>query len=230
MSLILKENNPNNYSVVHLDNGVSFVHDNKTGKNYFNQEAISRIVGLNQSAISKRISRYKDEMDNIPNWNIALNVLDSTKPITFYDFDVVTYIVYRSNSLEAIRMRNYISNSIDEKFNKDVGFKKPLVDRLSDALNIDKVTLAERNKELESQVRTTSKINLNMTNQLSLSNKALEEAERMIKCYENEVSRLKQYEAKYKRRRTQKPVVKEVVVHMTLDEYMKTNGGDINEL
>ena len=69
-----------------------------------------------------------------------------------------------------------------------------------------------------------------MTNQLSLSNKALEEAERAIKSYENEVNRLKQYEEKYKRRQTRKPVVKEVVVHMTLDEFMKTNGGDINEL
>lgn len=125
--LILKENNPDNYVVVHLDNGVSFIHDNKTGKNYFNQEAISEITGLTQGGVSARISRYKAEISNITNCNIALNVLNSTKPVLFYDFDVVTYVVYRSNKTEAIQMRNYISNSIDEKFNRDVGFNSPVV-------------------------------------------------------------------------------------------------------
>lgn len=110
--------------MVDLDNGVSFVHDNNTGKNWFNQEAISRITGLTQGRISRSINRYNDEMGNITNSNIALNVLDSTKTVKFYDFDIVTYIVYRSNSLKARQMRKYIADSIDEKFNRDAGFTK----------------------------------------------------------------------------------------------------------
>lgn len=229
MSLILKEKYEN-LTVVDLDNGISFVHDNKTGKNYFSNEIIAKACGLDESTVRNHWGTFKELNNNVDNINVNLKVLNIKKPVGFKSFDFFTYVAYRSDKPEAVGMRNYISDAIDEKFNKDVGFKKPLVDRLSDALNIDKVTLAERNKELESQVRTTSKINVNMTNQLSLSNKALEEAERAIKRYENEVNRLKQYESKYKRRRTQKPVVKEVVVHMTLDEFMKTNGGDINEL
>lgn len=229
MSLILKENYEN-LIVVDLDNGISFVHDNKTGKNYFSNKIIAQCTGLDEVTVRRHWMNFKELNTNVQDMNVSLKVPNIDKPVEFKSFDFLTYVAYRSNKDKAIQMRNYISDAIDEKFNKDVGFKKPLVDRLSDALNIDKVTLAERNKELESQVRTTSKINLNMTNQLSLSNKALEEAEREIKRYENEVNRLKQYEEKYKRRRTQKPVVKEVVVHMTLDEFMKTNGGDINEL
>lgn len=229
MSLILRENYEN-LIVVDLDNGISFVHDNNTGKNYFSNKIIAQACGLNESTVRDHWRKFKELNTNGDNIAVSLKVLNIDKPVGFKSFDFFTYVAYRSDKEEAVGMRNYISDAINEKFNKDVGFKKPLVDRLSDALNIDKVTLAERNKELESQVRTTSKINLNMTNQLSLSNKALEEAERAIKRYENEVNRLKQYEEKYKRRRTQKPVVKEVVVHMTLDEFMKTNGGDINEL
>lgn len=126
MKLVLKENNPKNYVVVDLDNGISFVHDNNTGKNWFNQEAISRITGLTQGRISQGISQYNDEMGNITNSNIALNVLNSTKTVKFYDFDIVTYIVYRSNSLKARQMRKYIADSIDEKFNKDAGFTKTI--------------------------------------------------------------------------------------------------------
>ena len=37
MSLILRENYEN-LIVVDLDNGISFVHDNKTGKNYFSHK------------------------------------------------------------------------------------------------------------------------------------------------------------------------------------------------
>lgn len=229
MSLILKENYPN-LTVVNLENGISFVHDNKTGKNYFSNKMIAEACGTDESNVRRYWSNFKEKRNNVLNSHVVLKVANVKQGVDFKSFDFFNYVSNRVNTKEALQMQEYISDAIDEKFNKDVGFKKPLVDKLSDALNIDKVTFAERNKELESQVRTTSKINLNMTNQLSLSKQALEEAERAIKRYENEVNRLKQYEEKYKHRRTQKPVVKEVVVHMTLDEYMKTNGGDINEL
>lgn len=124
--LVLKENNPDKYVIVELADGTMFVHDKESGKNFFSQKAIIKITGLTQGRISRAINKYNDEMGNITNSNIALNVLDSTKPVKFYDFDIVTYIVYRSDSLKARQTRKYIADSINEKFNKDAGITKTI--------------------------------------------------------------------------------------------------------
>ena len=220
MSLILRENYEN-LIVVDLDNGISFVHDNKTGKNYFSNKMIAQACGTDESNVRRYWRDFKEKRTNVLNSHVSLKVLNIDRPVDFKSFDFFNYVSNRVNTKEALQMQEYISDAIDEKFNKDVGFKKPLVDRLSDALNIDKVTLAERNKELESQVRTTSEINLQMTNSLSRITEALE-------YYEREVKRLRPYEDKYKHRRTKEPEEVVVKVHMTLDEFMNL-GGDINE-
>ncbi len=61
-------------------------------------------------------------MDNITNSNILLNVLNSRMPVTFYDFDVVTYIVYRSDSLKARQTRKYISKIFTNKNQSQYSF------------------------------------------------------------------------------------------------------------
>lgn len=165
MSLILKENYEN-LIVVDLDNGISFVHDNKTGKNYFNNKIIAKACGLNERTVRDHWKKFKELNTNGDNIAVSLKVLNIDRPVEFKSFDFFTYVAYRSDKEEAVGMRNYISDAIDEKFNKDVGFKKPLVDRLSDALNIDKVTLVERIKELEGQV-------INLSNRLG-NQRALE--------------------------------------------------------
>ena len=144
--LILMDNNPKEYIVVELDNGICFVHNNKTGKNYFNQEAITRITGLDQSGISRHISRYKEEMQDMHNMHILLKVVNSRARVKFYDFDVVTYIVYRSDKLEARRMRKYISDAIDKKFNSDAGFTQP---KSLEPNHIDMVKLKSKQIDLQ---------------------------------------------------------------------------------
>lgn len=121
MSIVLKKEYEN-LTIVNLDDGVSFIHDNNTGKNYFNRKTISKISGLSSKTVSKHINKYKDLSNKSQNMRLNLKVVDSKKPVTFYSFDVVTYVVFRSNQEEAIQMRNYISDAIDEKFNRDAGF------------------------------------------------------------------------------------------------------------
>lgn len=125
--LFLKECNPKNYVVVELNDGTSFVHDNINGQNYFSQKAIQKISGLTQKSVSKHIKRFKDHMNNTTNSSINLEIFNSKKPVEFYSFDVVTFICFRSNKKEAIQMRQYIQEAINEKFNADTGLaKKPL--------------------------------------------------------------------------------------------------------
>lgn len=57
--LKLKNNNPDKYVVVKLVDGTMFIHDEESGKNYFNQKAIAEITGLNQGTVSYHLSEYQ---------------------------------------------------------------------------------------------------------------------------------------------------------------------------
>lgn len=133
MSLILKENYPN-LTVVNLENGISFVHDNKTGKNYFENKMIAECTGVKESTVRDHWRNFKNFNTNVNNIDVSLKVVNIDKPVVFKSFDFLNYVIYCSNEPEAVGMRDYITDAIDEKFNKDVGFKKPLVDRLLSAL------------------------------------------------------------------------------------------------
>ena len=118
----LKDNENGRFEVVVLDNGVQFIHDNKTGKNFFNQKAIQQISGLGQSRVSQALNRYEAQIGNITISNISLMLLNSSKKTKFYSFDCVNFVVMRSDQKEALEMRQYISDAIDEKFNRENGF------------------------------------------------------------------------------------------------------------
>lgn len=121
MSIVLKKEYEN-LTVVNLDDGVSFVHDNKTGKNYFMDKTIAHVAGMTVRNVRKHKKKYKAIATKGTNSSLSLEVSNSDKPVEFNDFDFLTYVVYRSDKTEAIQMRNYISNAIDEKFNADTGF------------------------------------------------------------------------------------------------------------
>lgn len=118
MSLILKENYEN-LIVVDLANGISFVHDNKTGKNYFSNKTIAEACGLKERTIRDHWGKFKELNSNGGNIAVSLKVLNINRPVVFKSFDFFTYVAYRSDKNEAVGVRNYISNAIDEKFNKD---------------------------------------------------------------------------------------------------------------
>lgn len=157
MNNLILSDEYDNLCVVNLPNGISFVHDNKTGKNYFNNKTIAKCTGLDEATVRRHWMSFKDLNTNVQELNVTLKIHNIDRPVVFKSFDFLTYVSYRSNKDKAIQMRNYISDAIDEKFNKDVGFQKPMVERLADAMNVEKVKQAERIKELESQVLSMSK-------------------------------------------------------------------------
>jgi hypothetical protein len=137
--------------------------------------------------------------------------LANRKPKKVYSSEVFIEVAYKVKSPQAREFRNWANSILKRELMKPFKNNTRLIGELE-----------ERNTELQSQVRTTSEINLQMTNSLSRITEALE-------YYEREVKRLRPYEDKYKHRRTKEPEEVVVKVHMTLDEFMNL-GGDINEL
>ena len=74
MSLILKENYEN-LIVVDLDNGISFVHDNKTGKNYFSNKMIAEACGTDESNVRRYWSNFKEKRNNVLNSHVVFKSL-----------------------------------------------------------------------------------------------------------------------------------------------------------
>ncbi len=124
--LKLKDNNPKNYVVVDLDNDVSFIHDNNTGKNFFSNKMIAEACGTDESNVRRYWGNFKDKRTNVINSHVSLFTVNSDKPVDFKSFDFFNYVSNRVNTKESLRMQEYIADSIDEKFNRDVGFTKTI--------------------------------------------------------------------------------------------------------
>ena len=120
----LKSNNPKNYVIVNIDDDICCVHDNNDGNNYFSNKMIAKCVGLGERSVEIHWSNFKELNSNRKNLSVSLKVLNSDKPVEFKSFDFLTYVTYRSNKEKAVQMRNYIVDALNEKFNKDIGFKQ----------------------------------------------------------------------------------------------------------
>ena len=129
MKLILKDDN-GEYLIECIDDDIQFVHHNKTGRNYFSNKVIAKCCGLGERAVVKHWNNFKDFNTKGTNSSVSLKVLNIDKPIEFKSFNFLTYVAYRSNKPEAVIMRDYISDAIDKKFNKDANLVKvkPKVD------------------------------------------------------------------------------------------------------
>ena len=184
-----------NLIVGELENGMACVHNVLTGENFFNSETIEKATGLAQSSVSERISSYYEKSTNIVNNDISretfngditdkitLKIKGKDKPVTFHSFDVLTYVVYRSNKAEAIRMRNWIKNALNEKFNE--------------YNDIDLVDMKAKNERLKNKLQHYSlakKLQQDDFN-IALKNGHKEEAEahkNMIQMYDSKYNRLK---------------------------------------
>lgn len=97
MSLILRENYEN-LIVVDLDNGISFVHDNNAGKNYFSNKIIAQACGLNERTVRKHWTKFKELNTNGDNIAVSLKVLNIDKPVGFKSFDFFNYVSNRVNT------------------------------------------------------------------------------------------------------------------------------------
>ena len=74
--------------------------------------------------------------------SFMLKIKNSDRPITFHSFDVLSYVVFRSNKPEAMMMRNWIKNALNEKFNRDN--------------NIDLVDMEAKNERLKNLLKSKS--------------------------------------------------------------------------
>ena len=124
--LKLKDNNPDKYIIVKLADGIMFVHDKESGKNFFTQKAVAEVTGLNIRTVSYHLNEYKARKSNSNNIGISLEVFNSDKPVRFYPFAALSYVAHRANTPEAIEYCDYLEEAIDEKFNKDTGFTKSI--------------------------------------------------------------------------------------------------------
>lgn len=140
--LVLKEKHPKEYVTVNWENGISFVHNNETGQNFFSNKIIAECTGLDEVTVRRHWMKFKDLNNvggtNVHDMNVSLKVLNINRPVDFKSFDFFTYVAYTSNKPEAVQMRNWIVKALDEQFNQDVGFTQP-----------------EQPKSLEQDVRKT---------------------------------------------------------------------------
>ena len=184
------------------------------GEDFFlDTESIANVLGRSKETIKKHIRAVVEDMNKGQKMTFIRKVpgLANRKPKKVYSSEVFIEVAYKVKSKQAREFRNWANGILKRELMKPFKNNTRLIGELE-----------ERNTELQSQVRTTSEINLQMTNSLSRITEALE-------YYEREVKRLRPYEDKYKHRRTKEPEEVVVKVHMTLDEFMEL-GGDINEL
>lgn len=184
------------------------------GEDFFlDTESIANVLGRSVRTIERHIGDVLDDMDERQKMSFVSIVPDSVGRMQkrVYSSEVFIEVAYKVKSQQAREFRNWANKILKRELMKPFKNNTRLIGELE-----------ERNTELQSQVRTTSEINLQMTNSLSRVTEALE-------YYEREVKRLRPYEDKYKHRRTKEPEEVVVKVHMTLDEFMNL-GGDINEL
>ena len=184
------------------------------GEDFFlDAESIANVFGRSKKTIYKHIKEILDNKDESQKMRLVHIVPDSNGRMQkkVYSSDIYIEVGYRVKSQQAERFRKWANKILKRELMKPFKNNARLIGELE-----------ERNEELQSQVRTTSEINLQMTNSLSRITEALE-------YYEREVKRLRPYEDKYKHRKTKEPDEVVVKVHMTLDEFMEL-GGDINEL
>ena len=184
------------------------------GEDFFlDTKSIANVLGRSIRTIERHIGDVLDDMDERQKMSFVSIVPDSVgrKQKRVYSSEIFIEVAYKVKSKQAREFRNWANGILKRELMKPFKNNTRLIGELE-----------ERNTELQSQVRTTSEINLQMTNSLSRITEALE-------YYEREVKRLRPYEDKYKHRRTKEPEEVVVKVHMTLDEFMNL-GGDINEL
>ena len=128
MKNILLVNDDENFVVekMNIFNKVfEFVHDKKTGKNYFNQFILSELFGINRKTVSYHLNKYlKNNTKNAKNIGInriKLEIENAKRKQSFYDFNCVSYLAFRINTPEAIEIQNQISSILDTMFNVATG-------------------------------------------------------------------------------------------------------------
>lgn len=130
MSFELKETEENkNYLIAKLEKDNEeyyFIHDKESGENYFNQAVLKELFGVTQRNMSHHLNKYLEINENDRNKSsIVVKLVHSKNRVKFYSFDAVTYLAYRINTEEALSIRDWISQALNEKYNQQTGLSKP---------------------------------------------------------------------------------------------------------
>lgn len=109
-----------------IGNGnVEFVHDTKTGENYFNQKTLVNLFGVSRRTVGKHLEKYlKDSMNfgaKSTKIEIRLKTSNKGRKTSFYGFNAVTYLAFRINNPKATKIQNTISSVLDKMFNVVTG-------------------------------------------------------------------------------------------------------------
>lgn len=135
MSFELKETEDNKkYHIEKLEDEKGeqyyFVHDKESGDNWFNASTLSKMFNVPKRTVYDHLKRYNEEKNKndtkCEKWQLLLNLSNSSKPVHFYSFDAVTYFAYRTNTDNAIAIRDWINDALNEKYNHERGFTKEI--------------------------------------------------------------------------------------------------------
>lgn len=139
------------------DIDVKYVLSENKDDMYLDAETIAEVFNTSKRNIDKHILKMKLGDGRRTNSSSILIVPDSIGRMRkrLYNLDVVITLGYWVNTEQAESFRKWGNNILKQYMLAPV--RVPMVERLADAMNVDKVQQAERIKELESQVSSMSK-------------------------------------------------------------------------
>lgn len=138
------------------DMDVTYILSENKDDMYLDTETIAKVFNTSRQNITYHLNQLDDSKtfaNNSCKSQIKVPTPNS-RPKTYYNLDVVIEIGYRVKSPQAREFRNWANNILKQYMLAPV--RVPMVERLADAMNVDKVEQAERIKELEGQVLSLS--------------------------------------------------------------------------
>ena len=139
------------------DRNVTYILSENKDDMYLDTETIAQVFNTSRQNIAKHLAKL-DEFQTFATNSCKTQIKlrsGNGRPKTYYNLDVVIEVGYMVKSPQAREFRNWANNILKQYILAPV--RVPMVERLADAMNVDKVEQAERIKELESQVQSMSK-------------------------------------------------------------------------
>ena len=139
------------------DMDVTYILSENKDDMYLDAETIAKVFNTSKEDINYHIRKLELGEDRRSNTSSILIVPDSIGRMRkkLYNLDVVITIGYMVKSPQAVEFRAWANNILKQYILAPV--RVPMVERLADAMNVDKVEQAERIKELEGQVFSLSR-------------------------------------------------------------------------
>lgn len=127
---------------------------------YLDDKSIALLGDSNERTVRRNckevLEEYMEHLDFRSNMTKSLYIDKKTggRPRRLYSHYIAGDVLHRLKSPKAIEFRIWAN---EKTFRQPAPVRVPMVERLADAMNVDKVEQAERIKELEGQVYSMSK-------------------------------------------------------------------------